>query len=103
MTARILSNIMTPMIERLAVVSAPANEVAPRYIAEGREVVAASGRRMKPQAAREHLALLVEDALAVREDITAEADTIMIGDLIRAIRGAERGDPLPPAAVARAA
>lgn len=106
MAARILSSILDPMVERLsvAVVANAANEIEARYFAQGREVVAAgSGKRRTPQQARQHLSLIVEDALAVREEVTAEADLIMITDLIRAIREAERNDPLPPASMARAA
>ena len=103
---RRLDSIMNPLVDRMsvAVLSSAANEIAPRFVAEGREVVATgSGKRRSPPQAREYLQHVLDDALSVRDDVTAEADTIMIADLIRAIREAERNDPLPPAAMARAA
>lgn len=103
---RRLDTIMNPLVDRLSVsvLASAANEIAPRFVAEGREVVATgSGKRRTPQQAREYLQHVMEDALSVRDDVTAEADVIMITDLIRAIREAERNDPLPPANMARAA
>lgn len=83
----------------------PVNDTRlPRYIAKGRYVVTtATGRAVSPPVARRAAAELMESALATRDEGLAETDTLALGDLIRAIREAERGDPLPPAAVARAA
>lgn len=103
---RRLDSILNPIIDRasVAVLASAANEIAPRFVAEGRDVVATgSGKRRTPQQAREYLQHVMEDALSVRDDVTAEADVIMITDLIRAIREAERNDPTPPAVMARAA
>jgi len=105
-TYRRLDAVLTPMVDRLSVsvLASAANEVAPRFVAEGRDVVSVgSGKRRSPQQARDYLRFVAEDALSVREDIVAEVDIVMLGDLIRAIRDAERGEPTPPAAIARAA
>ena len=75
-----------------------------RYIAIGREVVNVhSGRRQSPPRAREALTFLVESVLATSYESLVETDLLVIGDLVRAIRAAERNDPTPPAAFARAA
>jgi hypothetical protein len=54
-------------------------------------------------AGRQALGFQVEGVLATPHDELVEADLAMICDLVRAIREAERNDPLPPAAVAQAA
>lgn len=79
-------------------------ERQPRYHAEGRFIVSThTGRRQTPPVARQALGFLVDSALSVRDDDLAESDILMVGDLIRAIRDAERNDPTPPATMARAA
>lgn len=97
---RLVGHIVEPLVERLSVLAVPANKISRRYTVEGREIIASTGRRMTPPQARSLLTLLVEDSLAVRDEITAEIDRLMINDLIVAIREAERNDPLPPAAAA---
>jgi len=68
----------------------------PRYFAKGRFVVtAASGRQRTTPVARGAANHLLESALAVSQDEYAETDIRELGDLIRAIRAAERND-LPP-------
>lgn len=62
-----------------------------------------TNRRQTPPIARQALGFLVDSALSIGDPDLAEADILMVGDLIRAIREAERNDPLPPAAIARAA
>lgn len=70
----------------------------PRYYAEGRMVVTAhTGRRVTPPMAREAAHLELEGILATRQDDLVDADILRLGDLLRAIRQAERNDPLPPA------
>lgn len=75
-----------------------------RYVAQGRYVVtSATGRAVSPPVARRAAAELLESSLAARDEGLAETDILALGDLLRAIRDAERNDPTPPAAVARAA
>jgi hypothetical protein len=79
-------------------------ERQPRYVAQGRLIVSVhTGRRQTPPVARQALGFLIDSALAVVDDDLAESDIGMVGDLIRAIRQAERNDPLPPATIAQAA
>lgn len=76
----------------------------PRYVADGRYIITtATGRAVSPPVARRAAFELLEATLAARDEGLAAVDTEALGDLVRAIRAAERGDPLPPAAVARAA
>lgn len=76
----------------------------PRFYAEGRMVVTThTGRRVTPPMARDALRFEVEGVLATNQDDLVDADILRIGDLIRAIRAAERQDPTPPASIARAA
>lgn len=76
----------------------------PRYVAEGRNVVTvSSGRVQSPQTARTAAHELLEACFSTRDEGLAETDTLALTDLIRAIRQAERNDPTPPAAIARAA
>jgi hypothetical protein len=73
----------------------------PRYRAEGREIVTVhTGRRQTPPKAREALFFMVEGILATQQDDLVDSDILRAGDLIRAIREAERNDPTPPAAAA---
>lgn len=76
----------------------------PRYVAEGREIVTVhTGRRQSPPRAREAAQNLFDGALANRDDGLADSDLRSLADIVRAIRAAERSDPLPPAAIAEAA
>ena len=76
----------------------------PRFFADGREIVTThTGRRVNPCQAREALHYEVDGVLATNQDELVEADILRIGDLIKAIRAAERSDPTPPAATMRAA
>lgn len=76
------------------------DERQPRYRAEGRLIVSHhTNRRQTPPVARQALGFLVDSALSVRDPDLAECDMLMIVDLIRAIREAERNDPTPPAAI----
>lgn len=79
-------------------------EREPRYRAEGRLIVSVhTQRRQSPPVARQALSYLVESALAVVDEDLAESDILMVADLIRAIRQAERNDPTPPAQAMRQA
>lgn len=76
----------------------------PRFVADGRDIVTVhSGRRQTPPRARDDLLLMIEGILATRQDDLVDSDILRAGDLIRAIRAAERNDPTPPARIARAA
>lgn len=76
----------------------------PRYVAEGRDIVNVySGRRQTPPVAREALRHAVESALSNTVEDLVEPDIAIIADMVRAIRQAERNDPLPPASIMRAA
>lgn len=100
---RPLADAIDTVVSRLAVV-ADNDGREPRYRAEGREIVTVhTGRRATPPMAREALHLMIEGILATRQDDLVAGDILRAGDLIRAIRQAERNDPLPPAAIARAA
>lgn len=91
------------IVSRLAAVS-DSDGRQPRYYAAGRMVVTAhSGRRASPPQAREAAHLELEGVIATRQDDLVEADLLRLGDLVRAIREAERNDPLPPATIMRAA
>ena len=91
------------IVSRLAVV-ADNDGRQPRYFAEGRMVVNThTGRRQTPPMAREAAANLLDSALAIRDDGCSDSDLRSLSDLVRAIRQAERNDPLPPCAVAVAA
>jgi len=99
-TARLISDVLDPVLVRLC-----SDPREPRYVAEGRMVVSVySGRRQTPPVAREALRFHVEGVLATNCDDLVDGDIATIGDLIKAIRAAERNDPTPPAsAMARAA
>lgn len=80
------------------------NDREPRFYAEGRFVVTAhSGRRVPVTQAREAAHLELEGVIATRQDELVEADLLRLGDLVRAIRQAERNDPTPPAIAMRSA
>ena len=99
MTARLISDVLDPVLVRLC-----SDPREPRYVAEGRMVVSVySGRRQTPPVAREALSFHVEGVLATTHDDLVESDIAIIGDLIRSIRAAERNDPTPPAAAMRKA
>lgn len=94
-----LETVLSRLIDR-----AGEGDRIPRYIADGRMVVSVhTKRRQTPPLARQALGFLVDSALSVHDDDLADSDVLMIGDLIRAIREAERNDPTPPAAIAQAA
>ena len=91
------------IVSRLAVVSDNDGR-QPRYYAEGRRVVVAhSGRQVPVTQAREAAHLELEGVIATRQDDLVEGDLLRLGDLVRAIRQAERADPTPPASIMRAA
>lgn len=80
------------------------DERQPRYVAEGREIVTVhTGRRVSPPKAREALHYLIDGILALPTDDLVDSDILRAADLMKAIRAAERGDPLPPANIQRAA
>lgn len=80
------------------------NDREPRYFAEGRDIVNVySGRRQTPPMARDALKQAVEASLSNTIESLVEPDIAIVGDLIRAIRDAERADPTPPASIMRAA
>jgi len=98
---RPLAEVVDSVVSRIA----PDNDGrTPRYVAEGREIVTVhTGRRVSPPRAREALFCEIEAVLATQQDELVEGDLLRVGDLVRAIRAAERSDPLPPAAIQRAA
>jgi hypothetical protein len=69
----------------------------PRYWAEGRYVVSSSRRRMSIDVAREALGHLTESAIRA-DDVLVEPDLLLVADMIRAIRDAERFTETPPPA-----
>jgi hypothetical protein len=90
-----IAKIMPSVLREVA-----ANEAGrgPRYRVEGRMIVSVhTGRRQNPVLAREALRFQIEGVLATNHEELVESDLAMINDLIRAIREAERNDPLPPA------
>ncbi|RZJ46495.1 MAG: hypothetical protein EON87_04410 [Brevundimonas sp.] len=102
MTLHLIHSDVTPIVRDMGV--EPNEARRPRYLAEGRHIVTvSSGRVQTPPTARRAAAELLEACLATRDEGLAETDTLALADLVRAIRQAERNDPTPPAAVARAA
>jgi len=96
-----IAKIMPSVLRQVA-----ANEEGrgPRYRVEGRTIVSVhTGRRQNPVLAREALRFQIEGVLATTHEELVETDLAMVCDLVRAIREAERNDPLPPCAVAVAA
>lgn len=99
---RLVAECVEPIVRSLGV--EPVEGRQPRYRAEGRCVVTvSSGRVQSPQTARHAAHELLEACFSTRDEGLAETDTLALNDLIRAIRQAERNDPTPPAAIARAA
>lgn len=103
---RVLSNLLGPMVANLAVVASAANESTertPAFVADGDRVLDRGGRRwLTVEQARQklpHLAFIASRA----GEYWAEFEEARLLDLVRAIRDAERSDPLPPASMARAA
>lgn len=102
MSVHLIRDTVVPLARDMGV--EPEDTRRPRYVAEGRYIVTvASGRVQTPPTARRAAAELLEACLATRDEGLAETDSLALTDLIRAIRQAERNDPTPPAAIARAA
>lgn len=94
---RLVGEVTDAIVSRLAD-RIEGNDRQPRYFAEGRFVVTAhSGRRVPVTQAREAAHLELEGVIATRQDALVESDLLRLADLVRAIRQAERNDPLPPA------